>query len=72
MKKIRLLLSVGMLILTIGVGLSCTFGTARADGVDRECNCIRTSTGESGLVCTRDGSPFCCPGGCYEIAFLME
>jgi hypothetical protein len=72
MNKIRLLLSVGMLALTIGVGLTYSFRVARADESGRECNCTRTSTGQGGLVCTKDGSPFCCTGGCYEIVAEME
>jgi hypothetical protein len=68
MNKIRLLLSVGMLALTIGVGLTYSFRVARADESGRECNCVRTSTNESGLLCKIDGITRCCPGGCYEIA----
>ena len=72
MKKIKLLLSVAMLALTIGLGLTCTFRTARADEMGRECNCTKISTGQSGLLCMKDGSEFCCVGGCYDIAALME
>jgi hypothetical protein len=70
MNKIRLWLSIGMLALTIGVGLTYSFRIARADESARECNCTKISTGQSGLVCIRDGSEFCCPGGCYDIAAL--
>lgn len=71
MNKLRLWLSIGMLAVTISVGLTFTFGTAKAEE-SRECNCTKISTGESGLLCMRDGSEFCCPGGCYDIALDMQ
>ena len=71
MNKIRLWLSIGVLVVTVGVGLSCTFATTEADEIGIECNCIKVSPNrpdQSGLLCYRDGSLACCPGGCYDIA----
>lgn len=70
MNKIRLGLSIGMLALTIGVGLTCTLGTATAE--NRECNCFVEATGQGGLKCYQDGTLRCCTGGCYEIVAIME
>jgi hypothetical protein len=66
MKKIRLLVSVVVLMLTIGVGLTCITRTTRADEGGRECNCTNERN-ESGQACYQDGRLHCCINGCYWI-----
>jgi hypothetical protein len=66
MKKVRLLVSVGLLVLTIAVGLTCTTRTTRADEGGGECNCVNLQN-QSGQVCTLDGVTRCCINGCYWV-----
>lgn len=75
-KKIRLLASVGMLALTLAVGLTFTSPVTQADietvdqpeGGGFECNCTDGWTGRLGIVVVRsDGSRRCHPDGCTII-----
>lgn len=64
MKRIRLLISVGMLVLTCGVGFYFS-PTAAADET-AECNCIDGWTKRPGLIYIDQGE-HCRPDGCYVI-----
>jgi len=64
MKKIRLLASVGILVVTLAVGLTSITQANRAEAFG-ECNCD-TRQGP-GNWCRIDGYTYCCNTGCYVI-----
>lgn len=66
MKRVRLTISLVMLVSTIGLGLVCLSQTAKADEGTMECNCTDGWTKRAGLIYYDQGY-HCMPDGCYVI-----